>query len=389
MKATCLKENLHRSMNITGGAIAAKGPMPILQNVLIQAHEGKLTFSGTNLETTITTSAEAQVEEPGAAAVPARLFSEFIGTLPDGPVELAIAEGAGMLRVTAGKTNTNINAANPQDFPPIPTAGDEAQTASVQAQALRDGIKQVVFAAADSEVRPVLTGVDLKLQGDSIVMAAADGFRLAVYRNTLENQVEEGMEAIIPAKTLALVERLIRNQEEPVGISIGAQRAGGQGSHQQAVFHVPEIEIVSRLLQGAFPDYERLIPADSTTSVTLDVKELQRAARSTAAFARDDAGITRMELTPEGEGKGTLAISAKAQDTGENRVTMEVEITRGEGEGQRIAFNSRYLRDFLGAVSAETLSLSTSSQSSPGVFRSGNEGEYTHIIMPMEVRDWA
>ena len=389
MKATCLKENLHRSMNITGGAIAAKGPMPILQNVLIQAHEGKLTFSGTNLETTITTSAEAQVEEPGAAAVPARLFSEFIGTLPDGPVELAIAEGAGMLRVTAGKTNTNINAANPQDFPPIPTAGDEAQTASVQAQALRDGIKQVVFAAADSEVRPVLTGVDLKLQGDSIVMAAADGFRLAVYRNTLENQVEEGMQAIIPAKTLALVERLIRNQEEPVGISIGAQRAGGQGSHQQAVFHVPEIEIVSRLLQGAFPDYERLIPADSTTSVTLDVKELQRAARSTAAFARDDAGITRMELTPEGEGKGTLAISAKAQDTGENRVTMEVEITRGEGEGQRIAFNSRYLRDFLSAVSAETLSLSTSSQSSPGVFRSGNEGEYTHIIMPMEVRDWA
>ena len=360
MKATCLKENLHRSMNITGGAIAAKGPMPILQNVLIQAHEGKLTFSGTNLETTITTSAEAQVEEPGAAAVPARLFSEFIGTLPDGPVELAIAEGAGMLRVTAGKTNTNINAANPQDFPPIPTAGDEAQTASVQAQALRDGIKQVVFAAADSEVRPVLTGVDLKLQGDSIVMAAADGFRLAVYRNTLENQVEEGMQAIIPAKTLALVERLIRNQEEPVGISIGAQRAGGQGSHQQAVFHVPEIEIVSRLLQGAFPDYERLIPADSTTSVTLDVKELQRAARSTAAFARDDAGITRMELTPEGEGKGTLAISAKAQDTGENRVTMEVEITRGEGEGQRIAFNSRYLRDFLSAVSAETLSLSTS-----------------------------
>ena len=220
-------------------------------------------------------------------------------------------------------------------------------------------------------------------------MAAADGFRLAVYRNTLENQVEEGMQAIIPAKTLALVERLIRNQEEPVGISIGAQRAGGQGSHQQAVFHVPEIEIVSRLLQGAFPDYERLIPADSTTSVTLDVKELQRAARSTAAFARDDAGITRMELTPEGEGKGTLAISAKAQDTGENRVTMEVEITRGEGEGQRIAFNSRYLRDFLSAVSAETLSLSTSSQSSPGVFRSGNEGEYTHIIMPMEVRDWA
>ena len=383
MKATCLKENLHRSMNITGGAIAAKGPMPILQNVLIQAHEGKLTFSGTNLETTITTSAEAQVEEPGAAAVPARLFSEFIGTLPDGPVELAIAEGAGMLRVTAGKTNTNINAANPQDFPPIPTAGDEAQTASVQAQALRDGIKQVVFAAADSEVRPVLTGVDLKLQGDSIVMAAADGFRLAVYRNTLENQVEEGMQAIIPAKTLALVERLIRNQEEPVGISIGAQRAGGQGSHQQAVFHVPEIEIVSRLLQGVFPDYERLIPADSTTSVTLDVKELQRAARSTAAFARDDAGITRMELTPEGEGKGTLAISAKAQDTGENRVTMEVEITRGEGEGQRIAFNSRYLRDFLSAVSAETLSLSTSSQSSPGVFRSGNEGEYTHIIMPI------
>ena len=389
MKATCLKENLHRSMNITGGAIAAKGPMPILQNVLIQAHEGKLTFSGTNLETTITTSAEAQVEEPGAAAVPARLFSEFIGTLPDGPVELAIAEGAGMLRVTAGKTNTNINAANPQDFPPIPTAGDEAQTASVQAQALRDGIKQVVFAAADSEVRPVLTGVDLKLQGDSIVMAAADGFRLAVYRNTLENQVEEGMQAIIPAKTLALVERLIRNQEEPVGISIGAQRAGGQGSHQQAVFHVPEIEIVSRLLQGAFPDYERLIPADSTTSVTLDVKELQRAARSTAAFARDDAGITRMELTPEGEGEGhpghlrqgTGHRGEPGDDGGGDNP--------GRGRGPEDSLQQPLPEGLPERGQRGDALTFDQPQSSPGVFRSGNEGEYTHIIMPMEVRDWA
>ena len=386
MKATCLKENLHRSMNITGGAIAAKGPMPILQNVLIRAQEGKLTFSGTNLETTITTSAEAQVHEPGAAAVPARLFSEFIATLPDGPVELEIAPGAGMLRVTSGRTNTNINTANPQDFPPIPTAGEEAQTASVQAKALREGIKQVAFAASDSDSRPVLTGVDLKLEGNGIVMAAADGFRLAVYRNTLENPVDGEMNAIIPARTLALVERLIRNQEEPVGISIGAQREGGQGSHQQAVFSGPEVEIVSRLLQGAFPNYEQLIPADSTTLITLDVKEIQRAARSTEAFARDDAGITRMELTPDGEGRGVLTISAKAENTGGNRVTMEVEMARGEG--QRIAFNSRYLKDFLNAVSSETLSLSTSSQSSPGVFRTGDTGEYTHIIMPMAVRDW-
>ena len=257
----------------------------------------------------------------------------------------------------------------------------------MQARALRDGIRQVAFAAADTETRPVLTGVNLKIEGDSIVMAAADGFRLAVYRNTLENRVEEEMQAVIPAKTLTLVERLIRNQEEPVDISIGAQRAGGQGSHQQAVFHVPEVEIVSRLLQGTFPDYEKLIPADSATRVTLDVKELQRAARSTAAFARDDAGITRMELTPEGGGKGTLTISARAEDTGGNQVEMEVEIARGEG--QRIAFNSRYLRDFLSAVIAEKLSLETSSQSSPGVFRAGNEGEYIHIIMPMEVKDWA
>ena len=176
--------------------------MPILQNVLMDARDGKLKLSGTNLETTITTWTDAEVHEPGETAVPARLFSEFVGSLPDGPIELEMEPGGGLLRITCGKAATNINAANPQDFPPIPTAGEGTLTASMDAQALRSGIRQVAFAAAaDSEARPVLTGVEMKLSGNSTVMAAAGGFRLAVYRSTLESPVEEEMNAIIPAKT--------------------------------------------------------------------------------------------------------------------------------------------------------------------------------------------
>ena len=253
MKATCLKEDLGRGLAITGGAIAGKTAMPILQNVLMDAGDGKLKLSGTNLETTITTWTDAEVHEPGATAVPARLFSEFVGSLPDGPIELEAEPGSGLLRITCGKAATNINAANPLDFPPIPTAEEGAPTASMDAKALRGGIRQVAFAASDSEARPVLTGVEVKLSGSSMVMAAADGFRLAVYRGILENPVEEEMSAVIPAKALTQVERLIRGQDGEVEIVLGDPEAEGSRPRQQAVFRVPGVEIVSQLLQGTFP----------------------------------------------------------------------------------------------------------------------------------------
>ena len=303
MKATCLKENLGRGLSITGGAIAGKTAMPILQNVLMEARDGKLKLSGTNLETTITTWTDAEVHEPGEAAAPARLFSEFVGSLPDGPIKLEAEPGSGLLRITCGKAATNINTANPQDFPPIPTAGDNAPTASMNAQALRSGIRQVAFAAADSEARPVLTGVEMKLSGSAVVMAAADGFRLAVYRGALEGPLDEEageMSAIIPAKALTQVERLIRGQDGQVEIVLGDPEAEGSRPRQQAVFRIPGVEIVSQLLQGTFPSYEQLIPQESETRAVLDTKELQRAARSADAFAKSDMGVTRLEIQPEG-----------------------------------------------------------------------------------------
>ena len=223
MKATCLKENLGRGLSITGGAIAGRNAMPILQNVLMEARDGKLKLSGTNLETTITTWMDAEIHEPGEAAAPARLFSEFVGSLPDGPIELEAEPGGGLLKITCGRAETNINTADPRDFPPIPTAGDNAPTASMNAQALRSGIRQVAFAAADTEARPVLTGVEVKLSGSAVVMAAADGFRLAVYRGVLDGPLdeEEGeMSAIIPARALTQVERLIRGQDGDMGVNV-------------------------------------------------------------------------------------------------------------------------------------------------------------------------
>ena len=390
MKATCLKENLGRGLSITGGAIAGKTAMPILQNVLMEARDGKLKLSGTNLETTITTWTDAEVHEPGEAVVPARLFAEFVRSLPDGPIELEAEPGAGLLKITCGRAATNINTANPLDFPPIPTAGEGAPAASMDAQALRGGIQQVAFAASDSEARPVLTGVEVKLSGSSMVMAAADGFRLAVYRGILENPVEEDVSAVIPAKALTQVERLIRGQDGEVEIVLGDPEAEGGRPRQQAVFRIPGVEIVSQLLQGTFPAYEQLIPQESETRAVLDTKELQRAARSAEAFAKSDMGVTRLEIQTEGGGeneegeKGKVTLSARSEETGDNQVEMEAEIDRGTG--QRIAFNSRYLKEMLAAVGSDKLVLEADSSSSPGVFRSGESEEYTHVIMPMAVK---
>ena len=388
MKATCLKENLGRGLSITGWAIAGKTAMPILQNVLMEARDGKLKLSGTNLETTITTWTDAEVHEPGEAAAPTRLFSEFVGSLPDGPIELEAEPGSGLLRITCGKAATNINTANPQDFPPIPTAGDNAQ-------ALRSGIRQVAFAAADSEARPVLTGVEMKLSGSAVVMAAADGFRLAVYRGALEGPLDEEageMSAIIPAKALTQVERLIRGQDGQVEIVLGDPEAEGNRPRQQAVFRIPGVEIVSQLLQGTFPSYEQLIPQESETRAVLDTKDLQRAAWSADAFAKSDMGVTRLEIQPEGNGeskedengekheKGRVTLSARSEETGDNQVEMEAKINRGTG--QRIAFNSRYLKEMLAAVGSEKLVLEADSSSSPGVFRAGEEACSQAVLGP-------
>jgi DNA polymerase-3 subunit beta len=343
-----------------------------------------LKLSATNLEIGITTWVGAMIEEEGAVTVPARLLTEFVNSLPSERIDLELQAGAGLLRLTCSRSEAHIHGTDANEFPPIPSVEDGV-AAQVDPLMLKSAITRVAFAAATEESRPVLTGVELKLSGQRFTMAAADGFRLAVYRGTLQKAVDSEIQVIVPARTLNELNRLLgpsgEGQEEPVEIMMTPARG-------QVLFRVlgsQKVEVVSQLLQGAFPNYEQLIPQSYQTRAVLDLPLLLRAARTAAIFARDGSNIIRLQVVPgDGGGGGKLVISARSEEVGDNQ--DEVDADAIEGTEGKIAFNSRYLLDVLSVLERGKVTLETTTSSSPGVFRPTGSDDYVHVVMPMFVQ---
>ena len=316
--------------------------------------------------------------------VPARLLTEFVNSLPNGRIDIELQPGTSVLQLKCGNSQANIHGADANDFPPIPTVED-GMAANVDPAALRLAISRVAFAAATEESRPVLTGVELKLSGDKFTMAAADGFRLAVLHGDLMQAVEGEIKVIVPARTLNEISRLLADQEEPVEIVMTPAKG-------QVLFRLngsQTVETVSQLLQGAFPNYDQLIPQSYETRATFDSATFLRAARTAAIFARDGSNIIRLQMVPgenvdSGDSKGRLIITARSEEVGDNQDEVEAEAMEG-GEG-KIAFNSRYLLDVLGVLERDKINLDTTTSSSPGVFKPAGSDDYIHVVMPMFVQ---
>ncbi|MQF91247.1 MAG: DNA polymerase III subunit beta, partial [SAR202 cluster bacterium] len=266
MKITCLQENLSRGLAVVGRAVANRATLPVIHNVLLNVDQSMLKLSATNLEIAMTTWVGAKIEEEGSITVPARLLSEFVNSLPNDPINLQLDEGSGLLEISSGSSKAHINITDASEFPPIPTV-DDGIAAEVDPFVLRSAITRVAFAAATEESRPVLTGVELKLDESKFTMAAADGFRLAVHHGALLKPVPEEMSVIIPARTMNELNRLISDREEPVEILMTPAKG-------QVMFRIrggDTVEIVSQLLQGTFPNYEQLIPQSYTTRAVMDL----------------------------------------------------------------------------------------------------------------------
>ena len=381
MKLSCLQENLSPGLAVAGRAVATRTTLPITQNMLLATDQGRLKLSATNLEIAITTWIGAMVEQEGSITVPARLLTEFVASLPTGQIEIEEAEGAKTLHLTCGRSDAHINGTDSEEFPPIPEVRDGV-VAKFDTQVLRTAITRVVFAAATEESRPVLTGVKLDIEGDQFTLAAADGFRLAVYKGNIAEPLEESISVIIPSRTLNEINRFIGDQEEPVEMTTTPTKG-------QVMFKLSNVEVVSQLIQGTFPNYSQLIPQSYQTRSVVDLPEFLRAARSAAIFARDGSGIIRVQLTPvDGEAStesrpGKASISAKAEEMGDN--TDEVDTTI-EGEESKIAFNSKYLLEVLSVLERGEVILETTTPSSPGVFKPVGSDNYIHVVMPMFVQ---
>jgi DNA polymerase-3 subunit beta len=374
MKLSCLQENLSKGLGIVSRAVATRSTLPITQNVLIATDQSRLKLAATNLEIAISCWLGAKIEEEGAITIPARLLTEFISSLPNDKIDIELTQRT--LQLKCARFEARINGLDAQDFPPIPQVADGLAT-KIEIAALRDGINQVTFAAAAEESRPVLTGIQLEFDGDKLAMAAADGFRLAVHNTSLLSSVKNKTAIIVPARALNELGRFLTDQEEPVEITVNQQKS-------QILFKLKNIEMVSQLIQGAFPNYSQLIPQSYVTRAVVDVAEFLRAIKMASIFARDGSGIVRLVVSPGVElTPGKMNISARAEEVGDNMGEIDALI---DGEGAKIAFNAKYLSDVLSVLDEKQVALETTTSSSPGVLRPVGTDNYIHVVMPMFVQ---
>ncbi len=376
MKLTCLQENLNRGLAIVGRAVATRTTLPITNNVLLAADEGRLKLVATNLEMAISCWIGAKIEEEGSITVPARLLTEFVSSLPADTISVNLSPQTKTLGLKCARFEARISGVDAKEFPPIPSV-DEGVTTEVEVEALRQAINQVVFAAATEESRPVLTGVCTQFEGNTLTLAAADGFRLAVYKMPVKNKVDQKVEVIIPARTLAELNRLMGDQEEAVKITLNPNKS-------QVLFRLKSTELVSQLVQGTFPNYSQLIPKSYNTRVMVSVADFLRATKTASIFARDGSGIVRLVVTPGSESNpGRLAVSARSEEIGDDVGEIDATV---EGADSKIAFNGKYLMDVLSVLKESQVALETTNPSSPGLIRPVGSENYTHVVMPMFVQ---
>jgi len=387
MRLSCLQENLNRGLSVVGRALAARTTLPITNNVLLATDQSRLKLVATNLEMAISCWIGAKVEEEGAITVPARLLTDFINSLPSEKfgkegekipekVDINLSPRTKTLELRCARFEARISGVDAKDFPPIPKV-EEGITTKVEVEALRQGITQVVFAAATEESRPVLTGVNAEFDGDLLTLAAADGFRLAVYKLAIINPVSQKTEVIIPARTLTELNRLMADQEEAIETMVNPNKS-------QALFRLKNTELVSQLIQGAFPKYAQLIPQSYSTRAVVNVAEFLRATKTASIFARDGSGIVRLVVVPGEElTPGKVTISARSEEIGEDVGEVDAIV---EGQEAKIAFNGKYLTDVLGVLHEAQVALETTNPSSPGVIRPVGVDNYIHIVMPMFVQ---
>jgi DNA polymerase-3 subunit beta len=375
MKVNVLQESLARGLSIVSRAVSPRSTLPVLSNVLVASDEGRLRLSATNLELGITCWIGAKIEEEGSTTVPARTFVDLVGTLPQEQVSLNLATATQTLNVRCGASNTDIKCIDAQEFPPLPVPEMEGAILLNVAD-FKDMISQVIFAASADEARPVLMGVLVSVDKDTITMAAADGFRLSVRKGTLSQPVPQPLTAIIPARALGELARIASDGNEIISMVMPKGRG-------QVIFRMKEVEVVSQLIDGTFPDYQQIIPRSYKSRTILSTPALLKACKQAEIFAREGSNVARLDIKSAGDLEpGAVEISAQSEETGSNETIVAATI---EGVGLLIAFNVKYMREVLEVVKSPNVALETSAANAPGVVRPVGDDNFLHVIMPMHL----
>lgn len=369
MKLSLMQENLARGLSVVSRAVSGGRPtLPVLANVLLRTEDAGLKLAATNLEIGIATWVPGKIEGEGSLTVPARLITDVVAGLRAGErVDLEVEDGT-TLHLRSGRSQARIRGIDPEDFPSLPTAGERPSVRIPQKQ-LRHALAGVTFAAASDEARPILTGVLTRFAGDSLTLAAADNYRIAVRTVPLGAPAEEAS-IVVPARSYSELTRILGETDDPVEIRLAPSRS-------QVIFSVDGTELVSRLIDGQFPNYQQVLPASHATRVVVDREELLKSVRLSALIASSSANVVRLAIGTSGPSAIRIAASADIGDT-EGEVEAMV-----EGDAVAIAFNARYLAEALQNMAAEQVALELSGPLSPGVLRMIGDDRYVHVIMPV------
>lgn len=376
MKVTVLQENLARGLSIVSRAVSPRSTLPVLSNILIATDEGRLRLSATNLELGITCWIAARIDEDGSTTVPARTFSDLVSAMPNDQVQLTLDLKTQSLHVKGGASNNDIKCIDAQEFPPLPTPEMEGAV-QLNVADFKEMIHQVAFAASTDEARPVLMGVLMNVEKDKVTMAAADGFRLSVRKAQLSQAAPQPINVIIPARALNELARVAGDGEESIYMVVPKNRG-------QVLFRVKDVEVVSQLIDGAFPDYQQIIPRNYKSRTLVSTASLLKACKQAEIFAREGSNVARFDIKQaNGEMQPSeVEISAVSEETGKNETIVEATV---DGGSVLIAFNVKFLREVLEVIKTPNVALETSVANAPGVVKPVGDDDFLHVIMPMHL----
>ncbi|MBD3360966.1 DNA polymerase III subunit beta [Candidatus Peregrinibacteria bacterium] len=368
MKLFCSQKDLDYALNIVNKAISPNNTLPVLNNILIKAEGKKLYFSSTNLEVAISCFVDADVRSEGSITVPAKLITNYVSLLTDEKVELNVVEGVS-LSVNSSSSHTKIKCISADEFPLIPKV-EKGQEFSLKLEEFNQAISEVVFAASLNTTRPVLSGVFLKSGVDGFKVVATDSYRLAEKTLKASKSPKEDVACIVPARTMMELGKILgKSDGKEVKVNI---------SKNQILFSVDGIELISRLIEGKFPDYEKIIPKGKKTKCEVSVEDLSLVLKRVSLFARENNNSVKFSVTNDGK----LTISSEETKVGEEKAEVMVKV---EGENNKISLNSQYLLDVLTYIDDDKIYFIVNDNVSPACIRPFEREDYVYIIMPLKV----
>jgi DNA polymerase-3 subunit beta len=374
MKISCTQENLNQGLIVVSHIANKNSNLPILANILIKSEDKLLSLSATNLEIGITTQVRAKVETDGEFSIDAKLFSDFISLLPKDRMELELIEDN--LKIECQKQKTKIKGQAASEFPLIPKIKKE-KPYIIEAKEFKQAISEVIFATSLSETRPEISGVFMKLN-QQLILAATDSYRLAEKRiDLVEKSRAEEKNIIVPVKTLQEISRILSVFKDDVSLK-EVENVEIYISENQIMFSYNGVDLISRLIDGQYPDYIQIIPANYKTQAKINTANLIKAVKASSLFTK--SGIYDIKLEFKVASQEIIITSSSAQ-TGENISSLEAQIN---GDENNIVLNYRYLLDGLQNINAPEILLEINDNNNPCVLKSGSGKGYVYIIMPIK-----